>query len=212
MSVHAPATGGRSHVPREPPGAWLSRRRLLELTGAGVAAGSAAFLAACGGSPSPARSGSGGTVGGAAAGAPGNDVDILNVALGLEHLTIAAYERALAQLEGRRRTLGRRFLGQEREHARALTAAIVGLGGTPNRSRPDRGLPPPDTPDEALRLALRVEQMAVAAYLDAIPKFARADLRAEAASVLTVEAEHISVLLGALGRARAPSAFVVGSA
>ena len=55
-----------------------------------------------------------------------------------------------------------------------------------------------------------IENRAIAAYLDALPKLSSPDLRATVASIVTTEAEHASVLLGALGRPQVPSAFVVG--
>ena len=60
-----------------------------------------------------------------------------------------------------------------------------------------------DAPDSILK----PEQ---AAYLDALPRLSSHDLRATAASIVTTEAEHASVLLGALGRPQVPTAFVVG--
>jgi len=53
---------------------------------------------------------------------------------------------------------------------------------------------------------------AIAAYLDALPKLSSPDLRATAAAIVTTEAEHVSVLLGALGRPPVPTAFVTGTA
>jgi hypothetical protein len=61
-----------------------------------------------------------------------------------------------------------------------------------------------------LKLATMIENVAIAAYLDAIPRLTSGDLRATAASVVTNEAEHLSVLLGAQGRPQVPTAFVVG--
>ena len=49
-----------------------------------------------------------------------------------------------------------------------------------------------------LRFAVDLENTAVEAYLDAIPRLSSADLRQTAAAIVSNEAEHISVLLGAL--------------
>ena len=55
-----------------------------------------------------------------------------------------------------------------------------------------------------------IENTAIAAYLDALPKLSSPDLRATAASIVTNEAQHVSVLQGALARPEVPAAFVVG--
>lgn len=187
--------------------ARLSRRGLLGVS----AAGATALLGGCGGG---GRASSRVGAGPAAADVPGSsaaDVDILNVALGLESLQVAAYRRALPHLDGGVAVVARRFLAQERTHADALAAAIERLGGTPARGRQPAPLPAATDRAGALELALRVEQMAIGAYLDAIPKLADAGLRARAASILTVEAEHVAVLRGALGRSPTPEAFVTGN-
>ena len=61
-----------------------------------------------------------------------------------------------------------------------------------------------------LRFAVDLENTAIAAYIDALPKLSDGDLRATAASIITNEAEHLSLLLDALGRDPTPSAFVTG--
>jgi hypothetical protein len=63
-----------------------------------------------------------------------------------------------------------------------------------------------------MRFAVDLENTVVAAYIDALPKLSKADLRSTAAAIVTCEAEHIAVLLGALGQPQAPAAFVVGRA
>ena len=64
--------------------------------------------------------------------------------------------------------------------------------------------------DAVLRFAIGVEDAAVAAYIDAIPRLNTAGLRAETASILATEAEHLAVLNGALAQRSAPTAFVTG--
>ena len=61
-----------------------------------------------------------------------------------------------------------------------------------------------------LRFALDLEQTAIAAYIDALPKLSNGDVRATAAAIITNEAEHAAVLLDALGRDPVPAAFVTG--
>ena len=61
-----------------------------------------------------------------------------------------------------------------------------------------------------LRLTSQMENRVIAAYLDALPKLTSGEIRARAASILASEAEHLSVIQGALGRPQVPTAFVVG--
>ena len=114
------------------------------------------------------------------------DVDVLNAALDLEHAAVAAYREAVPLLYGEIRPAGRRFLDQERAHARALTHAIRRLGGTPNR--PGR----PTT------------------YLDALRKLADPRLRHTAGTIVAAEAQQLVVLRQALGREGVPDAFERG--
>ncbi len=138
------------------------------------------------------------------------DVDVLNTALDLEHTAVAVYTAGEPLLRGGMRALGRQFRDQEREHAAALVRAIKDLGGTPNKPR--TRYPMPSLRDQAafLEFVKDFEDTLVAAYLEALPKLSDPQLRAAAAATLTTEAEHISVLLAALGKPRVPEAFVSG--
>ena len=59
---------------------------------------------------------------------------------------------------------------------------------------------------------MTLENTAIAAYIDAIPRLNTADLRAEGAAIVGAEAEHLAVLNGALRQRSAPTAFVTGEA
>ena len=85
-------------------------------------------------------------------------------------------------------------------------------GGTPVEPKPaaEYDLPRSRSRSQALRFAVDLENTSVAAYLDALPKLTDPALRAMAAATLTVEAEHMSVLLGELGEPRIPRALVTG--
>lgn len=191
----------------------VSRRRLLGLAGVGVAGSSAAILAACGG-------GGGGETGGGAAmtttqleprGTAGSDdVALLNSALDLENLAVAAYTAGIPRLRGTAGVAARRILEQERDHADALAGAIRQLGGMPNRPKPSYDLPRWSSRDAFLAFATDLEDTAIAAYVEALPRLASPDLRGTAASIVTDEAEHVSVLLGERGLPQVPSAFVTG--
>jgi rubrerythrin len=180
----------------------VSRRRFFHTAGVTTAGGSAAFLAACGGGSGKPKNQT----------ATAADIAILNSALDLEHTAIAAYTAGAPLLKGEVLKLGRAFLGQEKEHADALSSAVNQLGGNPSRPKAAYDFPRVRTQREVLLLANMIEHEAVAAYLDALPKLSSPALRATAASIVTTEAEHVSVLLGALGRPQVPTAFVAGRA
>ena len=192
-----------------------SRREFLRLASVTGVAGSAVFLAACGGEEDDSG---GGLRDRASSGE--RDVRILNVAVDLEHTAVAAYTAGLALMEGDAREAGRKVLAHEREHAAGLGQAIKDLGGTPNQPRRSdeyrTRFPNLKTQEDALRFAVDLENMAVEAYLEAIPKLSSPDLRQTAAAIVANEAEHISVLLGILNpgdpAAQVPDAFVTGVA
>lgn len=183
-----------------------SRRRFFRRSGVIVGAGgSAAFLAACGGST---------TTPGVVTGRDESDeadVEILNGALDLELLAVAAYKTGARRLRGSVLDIGQKFLEHEQEHADALSEAIKEAGGTPNRAKSSYDFPALRTQSDVLRFAVDLENTAIAAYIDALPKLTQGELRATAAGIITNEAEHLAVLLDALGRNPVPDAVVTGS-
>jgi rubrerythrin len=179
----------------------VSRRRFFHASGVATAGGSAALLAACGG-------GSGKTTNKSAT---EGDITVLNAAIDLENTAIAAYTAGAPLLKGELVKVARAFLGQEKEHADALSTAVTHLGGHPSRPKASYDFPRVRTQRDVLLLANMIEHQAIAAYLEALPKLSSPDLRATAAAIVTNEAEHVSVLLGALGRPQVPTAFVTGS-
>lgn len=182
-----------------------SRRAFLKLSSVGLAGGSAALIGACGNGKKATTSVANGpdAQGGA-------DVVILNRALDLENTAIAAYTAGLPLLTGGLRATAKHFLMQEMEHADGLSTAIKSLGGTPNQPKGSYDFGKLKHPTDALELANALEHTAVRAYLAAIPKLGSPDLRATAASIVTAEAEHITVLLTALKKPPVPAAFVTG--
>lgn len=184
-----------------------SRRDFFKASGVAVAGGSAMFLAACG---SDNSKGSGSASSDAKPGS--TDVAILNQALALEQMAIAAYTAGAPLLKGQVLAFGRVFLKQEKEHAGALTQAIRQLGGRPVKPRSGYDFPSLKSQQDVLVFATDVENTAVAAYIDALPKLVDPKLRATAAAIVTNEAEHISILLGAQKKAPVPAAFVTGKA
>ena len=177
------------------PAAPFSRRSFFRASGVVVGGGSATFVAACGGGGKKE---------------PAADVAILNSAIDLEHMAIAAYTAGTPLLTGENRTLARQFLGHEKEHANELSQTVLDAGGRPNKPRPRYDFQKFATQQDVLRFLAMIENVAIAAYIDALPKLSSGDLRATAAAIVTDEAEHLSVALGALGQTQVPSAFVVG--
>jgi rubrerythrin len=180
----------------------VSRRRFFHMSGISVAGGSAVFLSACGDDTKTPVVG------------PDEsdeaDVELLNSALDLELMAVAAYKTGAGRLRGDVLAVGKLFLEQEQEHADGLMAAIKDAGGTPNRAKPAYDFPELRSQTDVLRFAIDLENTAIAAYIDALPKLGEGDLRATAAAIIANEAEHVSVLLGALGEEQVPDAFVVG--
>jgi rubrerythrin len=173
-----------------------SRRAFFGLLGASAAGGAGALVAACGGDDEGDEAG---------------DLEILNGALDIEHAAVAAYTEGVTLLEGNVLELGRQLLDHERKHVDGLSSAITELGGNPNEARKSYPFPDLRSEDDVLRFAHDIEQTAVAAYLDIIPRLSSGALRATAVQILTAEAEHISVLLEQLGRPPVPDAFVKGA-
>jgi rubrerythrin len=199
--------------------ASLNRREALASAGAALAGSSAAVLAACGG-------GDGGTsTPGPGTGAPlapatepeprgtagARDVALLNGALDIENMAIAAYDAALPHVRGPARTLALQFQDQEREHADALAEAIRQLGGTPSKPKPAYSFPRLRGQAGTLRFASGIEDAAITAYMNVLPRLTSPDLRGTAAAIASVEAEHLAVLQGELGRPQLPQAFVTGA-
>jgi rubrerythrin len=182
----------------------LSRRRFFARSGVVVVGSSATFLAACGDDTDLPAQG------------PDEsdeaDVEILNSALDLELMAVAAYTAGAALLKGDVLKVGKLFLEQEQEHADGLASAIRDAGGKPNKALATYDFPDLRSQTDVLRFAVDLENTAIAAYIDALPKLGQGDLRATAAAIISNEAEHVAVLLGALGMEQVPDAFVVGKA
>ena len=140
------------------------------------------------------------------------DVELLNSALDLELEAIAAYKLVAGQVAGDALQDVKRFLEQEQDHADALAAAIEEAGGMPNRAKAAYDFPRLRSADAALRFAVGRENVAIAYYVDMLPKLGKGDLRATVASIMANEAEHVAVLREALGEQPVPAAFVVGEA
>lgn len=187
-----------------------SRRAVLTAGAAGLAGASVGVLGGCGGDRQRATRQDTGQEQGATGSA---DVDILNRALDVENVLVAAYRASVRVLGPRTRELGRLILEQEREHADGLAQTIRQLGGTPHRPKPASAYPFPRlrTQGDALRLVHRLENQSIAGYRQALPTLSEGKLRQTAAAILTTEAEHVTLLLQWLGeRPGLPGALVTG--
>ena len=191
-----------------PAGRGGSRRAFLRTAGVGLAGGSSLFLSGCGSSKPTKQQ--------AAAASEtlavrASDVQILNGVLDLERTAVAAYTAGIPLLSGRTRAAAVRFLGQELTHVTALSGAIKGSGGKANPPRASYNLGNPREPAQVLALLDAIEASLVDGYLDAIPKLSPGWLRADVASILANEGQHISILRAARGLPPAPSAFLTTS-
>ena len=174
----------------------LSRRNALRLGGLGTL--SAATIGLLAGVPGLARAADSMTAG---------DVSILNVALGLEHEAIAAYqigaESKLLTPAVLKIAVG--FQSQHKEHRDALIATVQKLGGKPvtekKRKEYEKGLNVATLKSEAdvLMLAKKLELGAANAYLGVIPSFADKNLAQVSARLAADETMHWTVLAQATG-------------
>lgn len=143
---------------------------------------------------------------------PGNDVKILNTALGAEQEAVAAYQLGADSglLEAGVKALALKFQGHHKAHADLLAATVSKLGGHPVEAKAKYDFPVSKLKSQAdvLRFAAQLEQGAVGAYLGAVPAFDNRDLSRAAASILGDESMHWAVLRNALGEDPVPAAFV----
>lgn len=137
---------------------------------------------------------------------PGNDVAILNVALGLEHEAIAAY-----QLGAESKLLAKPvldvavlFQSHHKEHRDALMATIRKLGGTPvmPKTMPEYAkelnAAAIKSAGDVLMLARKLELGAANAYLGVIPSFSNGDLAKVSGRLAADETMHWTILNNAL--------------
>ena len=183
----------------------LTRRRFFGSAGVTFVGGSAVFLSACGSNQDLKDEQE------QLADTPEGDVAILNDALSLELTAVEAYTQALPLMQGAVAAVTASFLEQEKEHAAAIERAIKDLGGRPIKELQEFDLSDVRTQEEALHFADNLENVAIAAYVDSIPKLSSGDLRTTAAQIVANEAEHVTVLQAALGNPPVASAFVSGN-
>lgn len=148
-----------------------------------------------------------------------SDVNTLNVALGLEHEAINAYqlgaESGLLQQPVMNVAVG--FQSHHKEHRDALIATIRKMGGTPVAEKPKaeyaRALNAASLKNQAdvLKLAARLERGAANAYLGVIPSFGDKGLAQVAARLAADETMHWTALAGAIGEMLPQKALTFGA-
>ncbi len=147
------------------------------------------------------------------------DVDILNVALGLEHEAINAYQLGAGSglLKKPVLDVAVQFQGHHKTHRDALVATIQKLGGRPVAEKSldeyakALGAASLKSQADVLDLAARLELGATNAYLSVIPAMGDRELAKVAARLAADETMHFTVLTGALGRALPPGALSFGA-
>jgi len=153
-----------------------------------------------------------------AAGAPSQDVALLNAAIALEHEGIAAYQLGAESglLTPDVLKIGLTFQGHHKQHRDDLAAAVRRLGGQPVVAKAltayatDLGAGSLKDQAGVLKLALKLERGAANAYLGLIPSLDQTDLHVLAARMAGDEAFHAATLGNALGEAIPAKALIFG--
>lgn len=199
-------------------GTVTSRRGFL--VGTGGAALGAVILAACGSGSSKSSAGSSITT--AAGGKLSGDAQIAAMAASLENLAVGTYQAGLqAAQAGKLGTVppavaefAKTAMSQHKDHAAAWNA-IVQSTGHAAITVPDPVVKPmidsalaqvKDVPGLA-KLALQLENVAAATYLNGIGVITDKKALATAASIQPVEMQHAAILNFVLGQYPVPNAF-----
>jgi hypothetical protein len=151
--------------------------------------------------------------------ATATDVGILNVALGLEHEAINAYQLGAGSglLQKPVLDIAVAFQSHHKAHRDALVATIQTMGGVPvSEKKLDEyaaalGASSLKTQVDVLNLAAKLELGAVNAYLGVIPSFNGGKLGQVAARLAADETMHWTVLSQALGRGLPAGALSFGA-
>ena len=136
------------------------------------------------------------------------DVSILNVALGLEHEAINAYQLGAGSglLQKPVLDIAVQFQGHHKAHRDALIATIQKMGGMSVAEKKIEDYAKAlnagalRNQGDVLDLAARLELGAINAYLGVIPAFGSKDLAKIAGRLAADETMHFTILTNALGR------------
>lgn len=147
------------------------------------------------------------------------DVNTLNVALGLEHEAINAYQLGAESglLQKPVLDVAVQFQSHHKQHRDALVAAIKSMGGTPvaeksmNDYAKELNASTLKSQADVLMLAAKLEKGAANAYLGVIPAFENKDLAQVAGRLAADETMHWTVLASALKQALPEKALTFGA-
>ena len=184
---------------RDYPDEDRSRRQVLRAGGFGVAgalaaAGFGTGLLAATAAPAFAQSSD-------------SDIQILQTAASIENLAVATYDAALGlpfagSLPAVVQTFVTTTRAQHAEHAQAFNAAVERLGGEPQTATDpvlqevvNGAVPGLTGPGPVVDLALRLENGAAQTYVKNVGQLTDKDARNVTASIMGVEAQHVSILL-----------------
>jgi hypothetical protein len=139
---------------------------------------------------------------------PGDDIQLMNTALALEHQAIWAYGLAGGSglLSEKAKEVGLAFQGSHEIHRDLLVDAVRRKGGSPVDPRKDYvfGVPLANEAD-VLALAFKLEVGAARVYLYVVDRFQDHALSGSAARILSDEVLHATVLRSVLGRDVVPT-------
>jgi len=187
------------------PDGRASRRALL--TGAGTAlAGGTLALAGCGSAEIGKQA-----VKKTSARVQAKDIAVLNQALALERRTVAAYIAGMPLLTFTQRKAARQFLNEELEHTGELISLIKAAGGKAPPRADSYALGHPIDGPGVLAVLHSLESLQISRYLEWIPQLSPGPVRAAVASILTVDAQHLSMVRVLEGQVPVPGPFVTGS-
>ena len=150
------------HFLRDP----QSRRRFFRMSGVSVAGACAVLLAACSDdTKNPVKVG------------PDEsdlaDVEILNGALDLELMAVAAYKAGAGKLRGERLASSRSSSSRSRSTPTGWRRRSRTPTASPTGPRAAYDFPVLRTEADVLRFAIDLENTAIAAYIDALPKLSQ---------------------------------------
>lgn len=140
------------------------------------------------------------------------DIDLMNVALTLEHQAIAAYDLGAASglLKGDALALAVHFQNQHKAHRDLLTDTVKKFGGAPAQplAKYEFDTSKIKTAEDVLVFALGLEAGATTAYLGTLTKFATRELIPIVGGIACDEAQHAAAIRMALKQQPAPDAVV----